>query len=298
VRAFVTGSAGFVGRHLGPRLERSGFEVVGRDREVDVTDAGALEREIAQAAPTAIVHLAAQSSVARSFADETLTVRVNYLGARNLLRAAERLAPGARVLLVSSGDVYGAAAASTPPFRENAPLRPRSVYARSKACADLLAGEYARRGLDVVRVRPFSHTGPGQSDVFVAPSFARQAVEIAAGRRAPLLRVGNLESVRDFLDVEDVVDAYARLLDPSVPAGVYNLASGAGHRVGELLAGLLSRVGISPTVEVDPERYRPAESAIGDATKLRRATGWRPRVAFGRTLDRIIEDWQRRAAAA
>jgi GDP-4-dehydro-6-deoxy-D-mannose reductase len=298
VRAFVTGAAGFVGGHLRPRLERSGFEVVGRDQEIDVTDAAALEREIARVEPTAIVHLAAQSSVARSLQDQTLTVRVNYLGTRNLLRAAARRAPEARVLLVSSGDVYGTADASAPPFQESAPLRPRTVYARTKACADLLGGEYAREGLDVVRVRPFSHTGPGQADVFVAPSFARQAVEIAAGRRAPLLRVGNLESVRDFLDVEDVVDAYARLLDPSVPAGVYNLASGAGHRVGELLSGLLRRAGVSPTIEVDPERYRPAECAMGDATRLRRATGWQPRVPFGRTLDRIIEDWQRRAAAA
>jgi GDP-4-dehydro-6-deoxy-D-mannose reductase len=298
VRAFVTGSAGFVGKHLRPRLERGGYEVVGRDREVDVTNPAALERELAHAAPRAIVHLAAQSSVAQSFHDQTQTVHVNYLGARNLLRAAARHAPGARVLLVSSGDVYGAADDSAAPFRESAPLRPRSVYARTKACADLLGGEYARSGLDVVRVRPFSHTGPGQSDVFVAPSFARQAVEISAGRRAPLLRVGNLESVRDFLDVEDVVEAYLRLLDPSVPSGVYNLASGAGHRVGELLAGLLRRAGVSPTIEVDPERYRPAECAIGDASKLRRATGWKPSIPFGRTLDRIIDDWQRRAAAA
>lgn len=298
MRAFVTGSAGFVGRHLRPRLERAGYEVVGCDREVDVTDPPALERALARAAPQAIVHLAAQSSVARGFRDEADTVRVNYLGARNLLRATAGRAPGARVLLVSSGDVYGPAQASDPPFDESAPLRPRTLYARTKACADLLAGEYARGGLDVVRVRPFSHTGPGQSDVFVAPSFARQAVEIAAGRREPRLRVGNLESVRDFLDVEDVVDAYARLLDPSVPAGVYNLASGAGHRVGELLAGLLRRAGVRPAIEVDPERYRPAECAIGDATRLRRATGWRPRVPFARTLDRVIDDWQRRAAAA
>jgi GDP-4-dehydro-6-deoxy-D-mannose reductase len=298
VRAFVTGSAGFVGRHLTLHFERAGVEVVGRDRELDVTDLTALESELVRVTPDAVVHLAAQSSVAESLLDETLTVRVNYIGARNVMEAAVRRAPRARVLLVSSGDVYGAAEPGASPFDEHAPLRPRSVYARAKACADLLAGEYARRGLDVVRVRPFSHTGPGQSDVFVAPSFARQAVEIAAGRRAPLLRVGNLDSVRDFMDVEDVVEAYTRLIDPAVPAGVYNLASGVGRRVGELLDGLLARTGITPTVEVDPRRHRPAECAVGDASKLRRATGWAPRVPFERTLDRIIEDWRQRVSAA
>jgi GDP-4-dehydro-6-deoxy-D-mannose reductase len=294
----VTGGAGFVGRHLGPRLVAGGCEAIGRDQEVDITDPAALEREVERVAPDAIVHLAAQASVAASSRDETATFHVNYLGARNLLEAAARRAPRARVLIVSSGDVYGASEPSGPPFDELAPLRPRSVYARTKACADLLAGEYAQRGLDVVRVRPFAHTGPGQSDAFVVPSFAQQAVAIAEGRREPRLVVGNLESVRDFLDVEDVVDAYARLLDSAVPAGVYNLASGIGRRIAEVLDGLLACADTSPSIEVDPARYRPAECSVGDAARLRAATGWAPRVPFTRTLERVIGDWRQRTSAS
>jgi GDP-4-dehydro-6-deoxy-D-mannose reductase len=298
VRAFVTGSAGFVGRHLSPRLEAAGYEVVGRDRELDVTDAARIEAELARVEPDVVLHLAAQSSVAMALKTETLTYHVNFIGARNVLEAVARRAPGARVLLVSSGDVYGLAQPESPPFTEAAPLRPRSAYARGNACADLLGATHARRGLDVVRVRPFSHTGPGQSETFVAPSFARQAVEIATGRRAASLMVGNLDSVRDFLDVEDVVDAYLRLLDRNVPAGVYNVASGVGRRVGELLEGLLSRAEITPQIEVDADRHRPADHAVGDATKLRRATGWEPRVPFEHTLDRVIGDWRLRSTAA
>lgn len=297
MRAFITGAAGFVGRHLAPRLEAAGYEVVGRDQELDVTDAAVLDAEIGRVSPDVVLHLAAQSSVAKALKTENLTYRVNFVGARNLLEAVARRAPGARVLLVSSGDVYGLAQPESPPFSEDAPLRPRSAYARGKACADLLGATYARRGLDVVRVRPFSHTGPGQSETFVAPSFARQAVQIAAGRREAKLLVGNLDSIRDFLDVEDVVEAYLRLLDRNVPAGVYNVASGVGRRVGDLLEGLLHRAGVAPHIEVDAERLRPADRAVGDATRLRRATGWEPKVPFERTLDRVIGDWRERAAA-
>jgi GDP-4-dehydro-6-deoxy-D-mannose reductase len=243
VRVLVTGSAGFVGQHLAPRLEAVGWQVTGRDRDLDVTDAGAVRDEVARIAPSAVIHLAAQSSVAASFEAASLTFRVNYVGARHLLEAVRREAPGARVLLIGSGDVYGAAPPGAAPFDEMQALRPRSPYARSKACADLLGAAFAARGVDAVRVRPFNHTGPGQNEAFVLPSFARQAVEIAAGRRDPVLHVGNLDSVRDFLDVEDVVSAYLALLDRRVPAGTYNVASGLPQRVGDLLEALLARAG-------------------------------------------------------
>lgn len=194
--------------------------------------------------------------------------------------------------------MYGLTEPGAAPFDESAPLRPRSAYARTKACADLLAGDYAARGLDVVRVRPFSHTGPGQTDTFVVPSFAKQLAEIAAGRREPLLQVGNLESVRDLLDVEDVVEAYTRLLDPEVPAGVYNLASGVGRRIADVLQALTDHAGVEPRIEIDPNKHRPTDHGVGNADRLRRATGWEPRVDFDVTLARVFNDWRERIRAA
>jgi GDP-4-dehydro-6-deoxy-D-mannose reductase len=298
VRVLVTGADGFVGRFLLPRLRAAALDVTACDLDLDVSDAVAVEARVGELVPDAIVHLAAISSVGASQRDAERTYRVNFLGARAVLEAVLRHAPRARVLLVGSGDAYGSTAPGAAPFVEEAPLRPRSPYARTKACADLLGAVYAGRGVDVIRTRSFNHTGPGQSDDFAASSFARQIAEIACGRRAPRLRVGNLDSVRDFLDVGDVVEAYALLLDRSVPAGAYNVASGRGVRIGDLLAQLLACAEIEPHIEVDPERMRPTDCTVGDATRLRDATGWAPRVPLNATLARLLEDWRDRIRAA
>jgi nucleoside-diphosphate-sugar epimerase len=298
VRAFVTGAAGFVGRHLVPRLSRAGYEVVATDVELEVSDASAVEAAVASAAPALLVHLAAVSFVPESRADPERTYRVNFLGTRAVLEAAARAAPGARVLLACSADQYGSAEAGAPPFTEASPQQPRSPYAHTKVAADLLGACYAARGLDVVRSRAFNHTGPGQAEGFVLPSFARQAVEIALGRREPVMRVGNLASVRDFLDVEDVLEAYLALADRAVPAGVYNVASGRGVRIGDALEAILRLAGVEPRIEVDPERLRPADQAVGDAKRLHQATGWAPRVAFETTLERLVAHWRERLNAS
>ena len=298
MRVLVTGAAGFVGGHLAPRLEADGWEVIGTDRELDVADEPIFGARLAALAPDAIVHLAAQSSVAVSWRDPALTYRVNFLGARSVLHCTARHAPGARVLLVGSADEYGSSEPGAPPFTESSPLRPRSPYARSKAVADLLAAAYAREGLDVVRSRSFNHSGPGQSDAFVLSSFARQAAEIAAGRRTPGLRVGNLDSVRDFLDIADVVDAYARLLDRAVPAGAYNVARGIGVRIGDVLDRLLALAGVQARIEVDPQLVRPLDVSVGDATRLREATGWEPRIPLEESLENLLAHWRRTLRAS
>jgi nucleoside-diphosphate-sugar epimerase len=298
VRAFVTGSAGFVGRHLVPRLAADGYEVVATDREVDVADCSATESAVTAARPDLVIHLAAVSSVPESLLDPGRTYRVNYLGTRSILEATAGVAPDARVLLVGSADPYGSVAPGAAPFDESAALRPRSPYARTKAAADLLGAAYAARGLDVVRTRAFNHTGPGQADGFVLASFARQAVEIAEGQREPVLRVGNLDSVRDFLDVEDVVEAYLALADRRVPAGAYNIASGTGVRIGTALDALIRIAGVAPRIEVEPERLRETDSAVGDARRLRRVTGWAPRIPFQQTLEQLVADWCQRVSAS
>lgn len=318
-RIWVTGAGGFVGGHLLPRLRAAGAEVIPTDHDVDVRQPAPVAAALRRVRPDAVVHLAALSSVAASVHEARATWEVNYLGARNLLAAAadhvaraDRAAPGeaCRVLLVGSGAVYGSTAPGAPAFDEAAPLRPGSPYARAKACADLLGARYAATagpGLAVVRVRPFNHTGPGQADAFVASSFARQIAEIEAGRREPVLRVGNLESVRDFLPVEDVVDAYLRLLDPGVPPAVYNVASGRGLRIGDLLDRLRAharqsrpRVEIRIEVEVDPQRWREADVAVGSAERLRKATRWQPGPprALDDSLARLLDFWRGREAPA
>jgi GDP-4-dehydro-6-deoxy-D-mannose reductase len=292
VRVLVTGAAGFVGQHLVARLARAGCEVAATDRELDVADGAAVAAALARLRPDAVVHLAAQSSVALSRRDPALTYRVNYRGTLALLEAAREHAPDARLLVVGSADVYGPGSPGAAPFREDSPLRPTSPYACSKAAADLLAAGFARRGLDVVRARTVSHAGPGQREDFALASFARQLVEMELGRREPVLRVGNLDSVRDVLDVRDVVEAYWRLLDRRVPAGAYNVASGRGAPLRVHLEGLLGLARVRPRIQVDPERLRPLDVSVADPSRLRGATGWAPRVDLRETLASLLAFWR------
>lgn len=296
MRVFITGGSGFVGGHLRSSLEAEGIEVHSSGPELEITDRGLLERAFQAAAPDAIFHLAAQSSVAASWGDPAECFRTNTLGTLAVLRAARTSCPAARILVVSSGDTYGSAQPSDRPYRECDPLRPTSPYARSKVAADLMARRAGDAGLAVVRIRAFTHVGAGQTDRFVASSFARQLAEMEAGRREPVMRVGNLESLRDFLDVGDVVRAYRDMLSPSLPTGVYNVASGRGIRVQALLDQLIQLSRVDPVIEIDPERFRPTDQLVGDAGKLSAATGWQPQIPLAATLSRLLESWRERLA--
>ena len=297
MRVWVSGAHGFVGAWLLPRLATDGHSVTAVDREVDVCDADAVAVSIGAARPDAVIHLAALASVASSFDDPDAVARVNYFGTLHVLRATQRHAPRARVLLVSSSEIYGGSTTADP-IGEDAPLAPVSPYARTKAAADLLGAAFAAGGLDVVRARPWNHTGPGQTDTYVASSFARQLAEMKLGRRDPILRVGNLDAVRDFLDVADVVDAYVRLLDPRVARGAYNIATGVPVRIAAMLERLIEHGGVRPKIEVDPARYRPDRASVGDATRMRRATGWAPRIPLADTLAHLFDAWLRRLSAS
>lgn len=292
MRVFITGASGFVGRRLAAALAAAGHEAIGADREVDVTDARRIGGALADHAPEAVVHLAAMSSVARSWQAPRDCYRLNFVGTRNLLNAAGRHVPRARVLLVGSADQYAASAPREHPFDESTPMAPRSPYARSKAAGELLGRAARAEGRDVVCVRAFNHTGAGQSDDFVASSFARQLAAIADGRAEPVMRVGNLASVRDFLHVDDVVRAYLALLDPGVPADVYNVASERATPIQAVLDGLFALAGATPRVERDPGRWRETDWLVGDAARLRAATGWRARIPLEAILRELFEHWR------
>jgi GDP-4-dehydro-6-deoxy-D-mannose reductase len=177
---------------------------------------------------------------------------------------------------------------------EDTPLEPGSVYALAKTAADLAGELAANRGLDVLRVRPFNHTGVGQRDLFVAPEFARQVAEIEAGLRTRM-SVGNLDSVRDLLHVDDVVDAYVRLLEPAVPANAYNVASGVGTRIGDLIEMLRAHSPATIEVEADPAKLgRPANARVGDATRLIDATGWKRTRSIEEVMTELLVHWRTR----
>jgi GDP-4-dehydro-6-deoxy-D-mannose reductase len=278
-RVLVTGAGGFVGTHLMVEL---GDRAV--PAKLDVTDAEALVTAVRSVRPAAVVHLAARSSVAESWSDAPSAWRVNVLGTVHVLGAVRAAVPDARLLVASTGEVYGRA--GTIPTPEDAPLAPISPYAASKAAAEIACGQGVRAdGLDVVVVRAFSQMGPGQGERFAVGSWVRQIARLEASGGGAM-RVGDLTVRRDLTDVRDACAAYRRLLDPNVPAGTYNLASGTVVTMREVLEALL---GLSEAeIEVQPatalRRPGEIETLAGDPSLLRKATGWLPAISLETSL--------------
>lgn len=300
MRVLVTGSKGFVGQWLIRHLEANGDEAVGLDAEVDITDPPAIAKAITGAAPEAICHLAAQASVGASWSDQAATYTVNTVGAVNVLAAAVACDARPRVLLVSSSEVYGRIRPSDLPVREQAPFAPVSPYAASKAAAELAGIQaWLGQGLEVVRARPFNHTGPGQRTDFVVPALAMQVAEAVASG-ADALYTGNLEPKRDITDVRDVVRAYRLLIERGEPGEAYNVCSGESVSIREVAERLLRIAGLDLPVVVDEDRVRPVEipELRGDPSKLQAATGWRPEIGLDQTLADVVGYWERPAASA
>lgn len=301
MRAYVTGAAGFVGGFLLEHLRDAGDEVIGVDAEVDVLDGEAVRDSLTAAAPEVVFHLAGLAHVGRSWADPARTLSVNSLGTLSVLEAAAACSSPPRVIVVSSAEVYGAAGRA--PVTEEAPLRPVSPYAASKVAAEFLGLQaFLGRGLPVIRVRPFNHVGPGQAPEFVVSALARRIVETeldAAGPRPGQVAVGNLAAERDFTDVRDVVVAYRLLAVHGVPGEVYNVASGTAVTVRSIAERLVALAERPLELVPDPDLMRPADVPvfIGDASKLRAATGWEPVVPIEKTLGDVLADWRRRLSA-
>ncbi len=308
-RILVTGIEGFVGAHLARRLVAEGHAVFGLHwaepkeplpaelHRGDICDFEDTKSLLETTQPDAIVHLAGLSSVAASETHPLATYDVNAMGTLKLLEAVRQLGLSGRILLISSADVYGRANVGRPLTEDDPPL-PLSPYALSKLVTSE-AGRFFHRtyGMDIVILRPFSHTGPGQAPDFVFAKVARAVAEIERGRREPVIEMGNLEVRRDYTDVRDVVRAYSLALTNCVAGETYNVTSGQPIVLRDGVEFLVRLARTPITVRSSPARFRPHDIPVltGDPTKFHRATGWRPEIPFEQTLLDLLEYYRARA---
>jgi GDP-4-dehydro-6-deoxy-D-mannose reductase len=295
---FITGGGGFAGRYLDELLRSGGSEPVAPRRgDLDLLDAKAVRTAVAKAAPDVVFHLAAFASPRRSWDEPSTAVLDNLAITVNVLEAVRLEAPEAVLVLVTSGQVYGAAGDA--PFGEKAPLAPESPYAVSKAACDMLGASYADGyGLRIVRVRPFNHAGPGQSDEYVLSSIARQVAEAEAASAAEaVLHTGDPTIARDFTDVRDVVRAYTLAVDAR--AGAYNVCSGRATTISDLI-GLISEHARIPLRQVTDQallRAHDPRCMSGSAERLAAAVGWKPEIPLSQTAADTLDWWRARVAS-
>jgi len=314
VRFLITGVTGFVGPYLATELAgEPGAELFGmaldanaakatgalpaglETLEGDITDDGSIRTVLEAARPQVVFHLAGASSGAAAWHRPAECLEVNALGTLRLLEGVRRLGLDAITVVASSGEVYGSADDEAHPLTEESPLRPLSPYAASKAAQDLVAAQYPRAyGMRVIRLRLFNHTGPRHPEQFVASAFARQIARIERGLQEPVIRVGNLDARRDFVDVRDVARAYRLAARRDLRGEVFNVCSGRAVSIRQVLDLLRGLARCEVTVRTDPERMRPADIPllIGDPSRFREATGWAPTIPIERTLADLLEWWR------
>jgi GDP-4-dehydro-6-deoxy-D-mannose reductase len=310
----ITGASGFVSRHLFEHLDaleaRGGAQVLGVSRsaaafstshlrnlqcafmELDLLDKERVGRMLEDFRPDFIVHLAAYSSVGYSWRNpvESFTNNTNIF--LNLLDQVRALGVRCRILSVGSSEEYGNVDAASLPLREDTPLRPISPYAVARVSQEMLSRVYVQGyGLDIVMTRSFNHTGPFQNEVFVVPSLARQLVAISRGEAPPHLRTGDRTIVRDFVDVRDVVRAYYLLLTKGEPGEVYNVCTGRGASIDEVIAIMQEMLDTDAALETDERLIRPNDNQtiIGSSNKITQATGWTANIPLRKSLADVVQ---------
>lgn len=318
MRILITGITGFVGSHLAEYcLTKDNVEVFGIKRwrsplenisaimarinllDCDLRDEKSTIGAIQEIKPDRIFHLAAQSYVPASFTAPRDTIETNIIGTLNLLEAIRQNNLDPLIHICSSSEVYGQVYEHEVPITEDNPLRPQSPYGLSKVGEDLLAYQYFRSyRLKTIRTRAFTHTGPRRGDVFVCSAFSKQIAEIENGKSEPVISVGNLDSVRTFLDVRDIVRAYWLALEKCPSGEVYNLGGNVTMKIGEMLNILLSLSpkGKSIRINVDPKLLRPSDVTlqIPSTEKFRKQTGWAPEIPFEKTLQDLLDYWRQK----
>lgn len=321
MNALITGITGFAGSHLaeyllehqphvkvyGTRRWRSPLDNITADVakrielvECDLRDYNSVLETLERVKPDFIFHLAAQSFVPTSWSAPTETLDTNIVGQTHIFEACRRLGLDPVIQIACSSEEYGLVHPEETPIKETNDLRPLSPYAVSKVGQDYLGYQYFMSyGLKVIRTRGFNHTGPRRGDVFVTSNFAKQLARIKAGLDEPVIRVGNLTAIRDFTDVRDMVRAYWLAVNHAEPGEVYNIATGSGITIQELLDRLIELSDVEVKVEQDPARMRPSdvEILIGDSSKFREATGWKPEIPLEKTLKDIVDYWGERIAS-
>lgn len=316
MNSLITGIIGFVGSHMADLLVEKGHKVYGISRDiksdqniahlkgkihvvqVDILDKKALEKLIAKVKPKYIFHFAAQSSNLDSFKKPQFTLKTNILGTTNLFEAVRQAKFDPAIVIAGSSEEYGLVKKDELPIKETNPLRPQNPYAVSKLAADYLGYQYFKsHGLKIVRIRPFNTEGPRRQDRYVTSNFAKQTALIEKGKQKPVILVGNLDARRDFTDVRDVVLGYYLAARKGTPGEVYNICSGKARKIEEVLKMLISLSKVKKIkVQKDPKRMRPSEIPVfvGDNSKFVKATGWRPKIDFNKTLADTLNYWRER----
>ncbi|MBN1824474.1 MAG: GDP-mannose 4,6-dehydratase [Endomicrobiales bacterium] len=314
MKVLITGITGFVGSHLADfLLTKKGVEVWGIERwrsntenikhikeklkiiECDLRDTTSVENTILDIRPDKIFHLAAQSFVPTSWHAPAETLTTNIIGELNVFEAVRKAKINPVIQIAGSSEEYGMVYPNEVPIKETNPLRPLSPYGVSKVGQDMLAYQYSKSyGIKAIRTRGFNHTGPRRGEVFVESNFAQQIAKIEAGKQNPVIHVGNLEAKRDYTDVRDMVRAYWLATEKCNPGEEYNICSGKDWKIQEVLDILLGYSKIKVEVKPDPSRMRPSDVMVllGDNTKFRNATGWKPEIEFKQTMKDLLDYWR------
>jgi GDP-4-dehydro-6-deoxy-D-mannose reductase len=297
----VTGSEGFVGSHLIKALDVSMYEVVatclpqlvpkkGKYVALDILNLDLAVEVFKQHDPDIVFHLAAVSSVAKSFRDRPTAYSTNIVGTANLLEATKSLKKKSQFFFVSTCEIYGGGEG----LSEDGPTALKNPYAVSKYSAELICNDYQRDGLECVIIRPFTHTGPGQAESFVLPTIAKQVSEIEKGKRAPLIELGNVEAKREFLNVKDIVSAYGMAMEKCVVGETYNIASGKGYKISEVVDIFAALSKKTFDLKTNPTKMRKNDIPVllGDGTKFSQLTGWSPKVKIEKTVEDLLNYWR------